>query len=415
MTGLNSPVSVALIGAGNRSQRIYRPLFKALQPWVQVVAVCDPVREHTESLAGQLGVPAFYDLRELVRARPMEAALVVTPIESHHAISCYLSQHGIHNQVETSMASLLIQAQEMVATAKAHNVVLRVAENFFRFPFDRIAKKIMATGFIGPVRRLTCFHDHVGYHNNSRWIKLYDTYPTAVQAIEHTIPVAPHYEQPHRFHTSETFRARFFMFPGGQLVADMAGNIKGLLGRYPRPGYTELDGERGTIVRYATHHWHGEAEVRRCSDQALQNGGVADEVFPVVHIAKEGNWICTYVDLPLGRVEYVNPYRPIEPSEDRREHYDRDYYGACVMGHIVDFAQAVRGEGISEYTDADAEMAMMMEVGARESALRGGTRLALPLTGDLASEEQVRAELRARYGVDPLDIDAMLGIAYPRP
>lgn len=415
MMGLNPPVSLALIGAGNRSQRIYAPLFDALRPWVQVTAVCDPVREHADALAGELGAAAFFDLHDLVRARPMEAALVVTPIESHHAISCYLSRHGVHNQVETSMASLLVQAQEMVATAKANSVVHRVAENFFRFPFDRIAKQIATSGFIGPIRRLTSFHDHVGYHNNSRWIVFYGAYPTAVQAIEHTIPVASHYEAAHRFHDTETFRVRFFTFPDGRLVTDLAGNIKGLLGRYPRPGYTELDGERGAIVRSATRHWHGEAEVRFCSDHALQNGGVADEIYPVVHVAEGGNWISTYVDLPIGRIEHVNPYRPTEPSADRREHYDRDYYGACVMDHIVDFARAVRGQGASEYTDADAEMAMMMEIGARESALRDGARLPLPLTGDIESEEQGRAAIKAKYGADALDVEAMLAISYPRP
>ena len=61
------------------------------------------------------GVPAFYDIRELIRGRPMEAALVVTPIESHHAISVYLSSHGIHNLTETSWCSMVAQAKEMIA------------------------------------------------------------------------------------------------------------------------------------------------------------------------------------------------------------------------------------------------------------------------------------------------------------
>ena len=103
----------------------------------------------------------------------------------------------------------------------------------------------------------------------------------------HTIPVAPHYEQTHRFHTSETFRARFFTFPDGRLVTDLAGNIKGLLGRYPRPGYTELDGERGAIVRYATRHWHGEAEVRFCSAEALAYFDEAEAARVLGQIAKD--------------------------------------------------------------------------------------------------------------------------------
>jgi hypothetical protein len=407
---IDQPIALALIGAGNRSRTVYAPLFSSLAPWVRLVAVCDPVRDHADALANRLGVPAFYSIHELVAARPMEAALVVTPIPSHHAISCYLSAHGVHNLVETSMASLLSQAREMVATAREQQVVLRIAENFFRFPFDRIAKRIDATGFLGPVKRLTSFHDHVGYHNNSRWIVFYGAHPVAVQALEHTMPVAPHYEAAHRFHDHETFRARFFHFPDDRLVTDLAGNIKGLLGRYPRPGYTEIDAARGTIVHQARGAWQGTAEVRSCSDEALRQGAVADGVFPVVDHYEDRHWLSTVVDLPIGRVEYVNPYRPTEHVP-----HVTASYGACLMDHVVDFAGAVRGVRDSEYTAEDALMAMAMEVGARESALRGGERVGLPLAGELIAEDQARRALHEKYGVDPLDIEGMLAISYPRP
>jgi predicted dehydrogenase len=408
--GLNSPVEVALIGAGNRSQKVYRPLFQALRPWMRLVAVCDPVREHADALAASLGVPAFYSIQELVAARPMEAALVVAPIDAHHAISCYLSQHQIHNHIETSMSSLLVQARQMAQQARDNGVVVSVAENFFRFPFDRIAKQIDQTGFLGPIKRLTSFHDHTGYHNNSRWIMFYGAHPTAAQAVAHTMPTAPHYESPHRFHQEERYRAHFFFFPEDRLVVDMAGNIKGMLGRSPRPGYTELDGARGTIVQQATQHWEAEAEVRYCSDAALQDGGRADQVFPIVQDNVDGRWVRTYVDLPDGRVEYANPY----PAE-HNQYTTRPFYSAAVMDHLVDFARAVREGATSAYTLADAVMAMEMEVATRESALRSGARLELPLAGDLESEEQSRTELRAKHRVDPLDIEAMLAISYPQP
>ncbi len=415
---LNHPVELALIGTGNRSQTVYEPLFELLRPWVRLVAVCDPVREHADAYAERMGVEAFYSVQELVKARPMEAALIVAPVDIHHAMACYLMEHGIHCHVETSMCSMLVQAQEMVDTAHKQDVILRIGENFFRFPFDRIAKKIDETGFIGPVQRLTCFHDHTGYHNNSRWVRFFDSYPVAAQAIAHTMPTVPYYEAPHRFHTDERFRAHFFWFPEDRLVIDMAANIKGLLGRYPRPGYTELDGARGSIVRQATHQsdpkraWHGEAEVRYCSDEALNSRAIADEVYPVEHIVENGDWASTRVDLPIGRVEYVNPFRL--PSE-ANTHSTRDYYAAAVMGHVADFAEAVRGVAVSEYNAEDAVMAMMMEVATRESALRNGERLSLPLSGELESEEKTRHNLKNKHGVDPMDVEGMLAVSVPRP
>ncbi|MGN6564866.1 MAG: hypothetical protein ACTHMU_19575, partial [Thermomicrobiales bacterium] len=227
----------------------------------------------------------------------------------------------------------------------------------------------------------------------------------------------------HRSHEDETFRVRQFLFPDNRLVTDLAGNIKGMLGRYPRPGYTEIDGARGTIVQQATNDWQGDlavqqetenwqakAEVRYCTDAELERSGQADQIFPIVNCSEEGNWTSTYVNLPSGRIEYVNPYRP-----SGRVLINRDYYGAAVMGHIVDFAKAVRGVAPSEYTEQDALMAMMMEMGGRESARRDGARIALPLAEDLEVDELSLAAQRQKYGVDPLDVEAMLAVSYPKP
>ena len=408
---LAEPLSVALVGTGNRSRLVYRPLFEALKPWMKLVAVCDPVRESTDAFAEAAGVPAFYDLEELVRARPMEAALVVTPVPSHHSIAVYLLSHGIPVNVETSMCSLLAQAREMVDAARDNKTILRVGENFFRFPFDRMMRLVADDGFVGPIKRLTCWHDHTGYHNNSRWISFFGAHPVAVQAISHTMPAAGHYQLPHRYYETESYRAHFFWFPGGALVIDHSGNMKSMLGRYPRPGYTELAGSRGSIVQQAVQRGLGKAEVRYCSDEALRDGGgVADQVFPIKHVNDGDDWLSSHVDLPTGRVEYINDHRP-----GRTAYNSREYYGAAVMGHLVDFAETVRGVRTSEYTDEDALMAMMMEVATRESAMNGGLRLDLPLEGDLESEALLRAEQRREYGVDPLDIEGMMSIKYPQP
>ena len=407
---LPEPLSVALIGTGNRSKTTYRPLFDTLKPWVKIVAVCDPVKESADEFAESLNVPAFYDLKALIAARPMEAAFVVSPIPSHHSICCTLLSHGIHVNVETSMCSLLIQAQEMVAAARDSGAILRIAENFFRFPFDRMMKLIAEDDFIGPVKRLTCWHDHTGYHNNSRWLRFFGAHPLAVQAIAHTMPTVGHYQLAHRYHESEHYRARFFWFPDDALVIDHAGNIKSMLGRYPRPGYTELAGARGAIVQQAAEGWHGEGEVRYCTDDALAKGGRHDLAYPIVHLGDGRDWLSSHVDLPTGRIEYVNPHRLGASAYHRR-----NYYSAAVISHIVDFAETVRGLRQSEYSDEDALMAMMMEVAARESAMQDGRRLSLPLESDLESEAAIRAEEKQRYGVDPLDIDGMLAISYPRP
>ena len=405
------PLQVALIGAGQRSRTIYAPLFSSLKPWIEITAVCDPVKEHADDLAQQMEVSAFYDIHELVKARPMEAALVVTPVPSHHSISMYLSSHGIHNLAETTWCSLVAQARQMIETARTNGVVVRVGENFFRFPIDRIVQLLKKQDFIGDIHRIMCYDDHTGYHNNSRWIAFAGAHPHSVQAIEHTMPTAAFHSTPQRFHDHETYRARFFLFPETLMVVDHASNGKGFLGRHPRPGYTEWQGERGTIVYAAHEPWHGQAEIRYCSDQALATGrGVHDCTFPIVQESEEGNWTRTYVDLPSGRVEYVTPFRPVEAAQ----HF-LNWYSAPIMDHIVDFCLAVRGLQPSEFDEQDAMMSLMMDVGARESVLNDGKRIPLPLAGDIEADRVAREYLRHQLGVDPMDVEGMLAISYPKP
>ena len=178
-----------------------------------MVAVCNPVEENCRALASMLDIAAYFDIRNLVADGLMEAALVVTPIPSHHSISVYLSNHGIHNMCETTWCSTLSQAKEMIQIASQKNVVVRVAENFFRFSIDRFAQTLNQSGYLGGIHRIFSYNDHTGYHNNSRWIAFAKNHPLWVQSIEHSMPTASFYSTPQRYHQGENFRARYFGFP----------------------------------------------------------------------------------------------------------------------------------------------------------------------------------------------------------
>ena len=77
------------------------------------------------------------------------------------------------------------------------------------------------------------------------------------------------------------------------MAIDQAANIKGFLGRHPRPGYAEWQGTRGTLVHRATGHAWGDSsttatELRRCSEDAFEDAatgrrghGRADQITAV--------------------------------------------------------------------------------------------------------------------------------------
>ena len=253
----------------------------------------------------------------------MEAALVNTPVESHYAISVYLSLNRIQNLTETSWCCTVAQGQRMTEAAKETGVVARVGENFFRFPVDRIVQAIGRSDFISPIHRIVSYTDHTGYHNNSRWTFFAKSHLLWLEGFKHAAPTVPFNLTPQSCHTTENYRRCPFMFPDNFILVDHAANTKGFLGRHGRPGYTEWQGEAGTIAWKSTEPWQGRREMwylreedRNHMDQEVDHTHPL-QCYPIVEEYEGTNWTRSYVDLPIGRVEYVNPFRPEHPSEHR--------------------------------------------------------------------------------------------------
>jgi hypothetical protein len=152
--------------------------------------------------------------------------------------------------------------------------------------------------------------------------------------------------------------------------------------------------------------------VRYVSDAALPvSKGLHDQTFPVIMQIEDGRWKGISVDLPSGRIDYRNPFPAVVPVGSQL----RTWYGIPVAEHVVDFALAVRGLRQSEFSPQDAMMSLMMEIGAHESALHDGKRIALPLEGEPEADRLSRENLRQQFGVDPMDVEGMLAISYPKP
>ena len=122
------PIKVAFVGVGRRAREVYFRFLPKLRELFHLVAVCDPLPAAADEAGEQLDVPAFHSVAELVRARPMEAVIYATPFETHHAISLYLSRHGLHHVCETPMAARTLSAPSVRAASHSRNVLSTPAE-----------------------------------------------------------------------------------------------------------------------------------------------------------------------------------------------------------------------------------------------------------------------------------------------
>ncbi|MFC9394848.1 Gfo/Idh/MocA family protein [Streptomyces sp. NPDC057027] len=117
-----STVRIGIIGLGNRGGGMIGN-FLAL-PWVQVVALCDPVREKAEKAAKAVTAsgrpaPTLYthgeeDYANLCARTDLDFVYAATPWDTHFAIARTAMQNGKHVGVECPIALELEQLWELV-------------------------------------------------------------------------------------------------------------------------------------------------------------------------------------------------------------------------------------------------------------------------------------------------------------
>ncbi len=147
MTDPSTPIRVGLIGCG-RIARVHLRYLRAL-PGVRVVGVADADRARAQAFAAENGIPeAFGDPQELLALAP-DAVHVLTPPETHAALSIAALERGAHVIVEKPMATSVEAATRMEAAAHAAGRFLCVDHNRWFDPVIVKARAMIERGAIG--------------------------------------------------------------------------------------------------------------------------------------------------------------------------------------------------------------------------------------------------------------------------
>ncbi|MFY9942597.1 MAG: Gfo/Idh/MocA family oxidoreductase [Desulfobacterales bacterium] len=93
-------------------------------PDVHLVGVVDTDLQRARQLAERLGTQAFGSHRELLDK--VDAASIVVPTAEHHAVSLDFLRHNVDLLIEKPMTSTLRQADELIAYAAAHGLLIQV-------------------------------------------------------------------------------------------------------------------------------------------------------------------------------------------------------------------------------------------------------------------------------------------------
>jgi predicted dehydrogenase len=148
---MTKKVRVGFIGTGF-AKTVQMPAFAACEG-TELVSVASGHLENARSAAEKFGVPHFTgDWRETVLHPDVDIVCVSTPPDRHKEMTLFALEQGKHVLCEKPMAMNVNEAEEMLAAAKASDVLTLIDFELRFQPGRQLVYKMLRDGEIGKVR-----------------------------------------------------------------------------------------------------------------------------------------------------------------------------------------------------------------------------------------------------------------------
>jgi len=144
---------IAVVGCGAFGRNHLRVVRDS--PRAHLAAAVDIDAAKAEAAAAEFGCPALSDPSQL--AGLADAAIVAVPTTLHAAVGGALMEAGLDVLIEKPIASTLAEAEQLVATASAHNRVLQVGQLERFNPAVLALAKVVHLPLFFEVHRLSIF------------------------------------------------------------------------------------------------------------------------------------------------------------------------------------------------------------------------------------------------------------------
>jgi UDP-N-acetylglucosamine 3-dehydrogenase len=302
-----SDVRSCVIGLGSMGRNHARVLGDL--PGCVLAGVCDMSELARKSYRGPAGVNLYDDYRRMLDVERPDCVVIAVPTEAHATVACEAMERKIHVLVEKPIAKRVSDAERMIATSKAHGVLLMVG-HIERFnPAVREVRRHIEERALGPLfqlhaRRIGPFPRRIGDVGVILDLATHDI--DTMHYVTGSYVVRAYAETAQKAHASqEDMLSGLLRFASGEIgVLD----VSWLSPKKLRELW--VAGEGGTLIAdYLTQdlYW-------------FKNGRVNESWTPATHFsgAVEGDMIKTYVPKKeplLGELEaFVTAVREAQPS-----------------------------------------------------------------------------------------------------
>lgn len=365
-------LKIAVVGTGGRS-RAHLTTIPKLESIYQLVGVCDIDKDRATETAQRMSVSGYTDIETLIEMESPDVILITVGPDGHHVITAVAASRGVHVITETPISTTLPCADRMIDAAAQYDVKLEVAENVWRWPHERLKRKIVDTGLIGEITHAHLWYTSGSYHGINAIRTLVQSTP--VRVIGHAKEIG-----------GSSWEIGVVEFENGvSLVYELPIRRRG--------NYWEIDGTKGSIV----------------GNELLLYREAGTETYPIQTVTTEVDGVEVVdharvdTDPPVIWENPLKAFGLADADDVARAAELHSIYRAIVEGVEPEYG-AVNGR-----TDQEILIAI------RESARNGGQPIDLPLTEITGHEENLHREYRERYGVDPFDpIEKQKSLLFPQ-
>jgi predicted dehydrogenase len=174
--GANKKVRIGVIGIGNMGAAHIHDVAELEN--CELAGICDVIPERADVPARELGVPAYYDYKDMINQTQLDGVIVATPHYDHTPISIDCLGRGINVLVEKPIAVHVKDARTMVAAyqqAKTQYPGLVFSIMFMQrtYGFWRKIKAMIDEGELGRLVRttwlITDWFRTQNYYNSGGW------------------------------------------------------------------------------------------------------------------------------------------------------------------------------------------------------------------------------------------------------
>ncbi len=160
-------VKIAMIGTGDISGIYLKNITQTFHE-IELVGVCDLVREKAEKAAKEWNVPRIYeDMYEAFRDPQVDIILNLTRPDEHYGVTKPALEAGKHVYSEKPLAATFELGQELVRIAEEKHLMLGGAPDTFLGAGIQTCRKLIDDGFIGDPVGGAAFmicRGHEGWH-----------------------------------------------------------------------------------------------------------------------------------------------------------------------------------------------------------------------------------------------------------